>query len=80
MVLPGDARHLYEDVYCIRGQAENLIKMGEVVPAYGLSISERLADDVFEVRVHTGMRTRSGAKEKAHAKAKPSCGQPSTFP
>jgi hypothetical protein len=25
--LPGNARHLYEDIYCIRGQAENLIKM-----------------------------------------------------
>ncbi len=25
--LPGEARHLYEQVYCIRGQAENLIKM-----------------------------------------------------
>jgi hypothetical protein len=25
--LPGEARPLYEDVYCIRGQAENLIKM-----------------------------------------------------
>jgi hypothetical protein len=25
--LPGQARHLYENVYCIRGQAENLIKM-----------------------------------------------------
>jgi len=25
--LPGDARPLYEDVYCVRGQAENLIKM-----------------------------------------------------
>ena len=25
--LKGDARHLYEDVYCVRGQAENLIKL-----------------------------------------------------
>ena len=25
--LPGDARPLYEDVYCVRGQAENLIKL-----------------------------------------------------
>ena len=25
--LSGDPRHLYEDVYCARGQAENLIKM-----------------------------------------------------
>lgn len=25
--LNGEARHLYEDVYCIRGQAENLIKL-----------------------------------------------------
>lgn len=25
--LKGSARHLYEDVYCIRGQAENLIKL-----------------------------------------------------
>jgi hypothetical protein len=25
--LKGEARHLYEDVYCLRGQAENLIKM-----------------------------------------------------
>ena len=28
--LPGNARHLYEDIYCIRGQAENLIKMHKV--------------------------------------------------
>ena len=25
--LGGDARHLYEDIYCARGQAENLIKL-----------------------------------------------------
>ena len=25
--LDGEARHLYEDVYCARGQAENLIKL-----------------------------------------------------
>ena len=25
--LSGDPRHLYEDVYCARGQPENLIKM-----------------------------------------------------
>ena len=25
--LKGDSRHLYEDIYCARGQAENLIKM-----------------------------------------------------
>lgn len=25
--LPGEARYLYEDVYCVRGQAENLIKL-----------------------------------------------------
>jgi hypothetical protein len=25
--LPGDAQHLYENIYCIRGQAENLIKL-----------------------------------------------------
>ena len=28
--LKGEARHLYEDVYCVRGQAENLIKMHKV--------------------------------------------------
>ena len=25
--LGGEARHLYEDIYCARGQAENLIKL-----------------------------------------------------
>jgi hypothetical protein len=25
--LPGDAQHLYENIYCVRGQAENLIKL-----------------------------------------------------
>ena len=25
--LPGEAQHLYETVYCARGQAENLIKV-----------------------------------------------------
>lgn len=25
--LPGHARHLYESLYCARGQAENLIKL-----------------------------------------------------
>ena len=28
--LKGEMRHLYEDVYCVRGQAENLIKMHKV--------------------------------------------------
>ncbi len=28
--LEGEARSLYEDIYCIRGQAENLIKMHKV--------------------------------------------------
>jgi hypothetical protein len=28
--LKGEARHLYEDAYCIRGQAENLIKLHKV--------------------------------------------------
>jgi hypothetical protein len=28
--LPGEARHLYENIYCVRGQAENLIKMHKV--------------------------------------------------
>jgi hypothetical protein len=28
--LEGEARHLYEEVYCRRGQAENLIKMHKV--------------------------------------------------
>jgi hypothetical protein len=28
--LEGEARHLYEDAYCIRGQAENLIKLHKV--------------------------------------------------
>ena len=32
--LGGDARHLYEDIYCARGQAENLIKLhkGQLAP------------------------------------------------
>jgi len=35
-----------------------------VVLTRSLSIGQGLPDDVFEVRVHTGMRARSGAKEK----------------
>ena len=52
-----------------------MLGLSDVITACGLSISGRLADDVFEVRVHTGMRARSGAKEKprrSEAKFRPS--------
>ena len=31
--LGGDARHLYEEIYCARGQAENLIKLHKALSA-----------------------------------------------
>ena len=38
--------------------------LAQVVLAGRLSIGEGLADDVLKVRVHGGMRARSGVKEK----------------
>ena len=35
-----------------------------MILASGLSIPKRLPDDVLKVRVHGGMKARSGAKEK----------------
>ncbi len=38
--------------------------LAQVIPASGLSIPKSLPDDLLKVRVHGGMRARSGAKEK----------------
>ena len=39
--LKGDPEHLYETVYCARGQAENLIKLHKRVPAQRLTSAGR---------------------------------------
>ncbi len=41
--------------------------LAHVVPTGRLGNPESLPDDVLKVRVHVGMRARSGAKEKPRA-------------
>ena len=52
--LSGEARHLYEDVYCARGQAENLIKLHKgQLASDRTSCQSPLANQVRLV-LHTG--------------------------
>ena len=52
--LSGEARHLYEDVYCVRGQAENPIKMHKgQLASDRTSCQSTLANQVRLV-LHTG--------------------------
>lgn len=52
--LTGEAQHLYENVYCQRGQAENLIKMHKVqMASHRTSCQSAIANQVRLV-LHTG--------------------------
>jgi hypothetical protein len=52
--LAGDARHLYEDIYCERGQAENLIKMHKVQLASGRTSCQSAIANQVRLVLHTG--------------------------
>jgi len=72
--LPGEARYLYEDVYCVRGQAENLIKLHKVqLSSERTSCQSPVANQVRLV-LHTGaywlMLALRNAIPAAHALAK----------
>lgn len=51
--LKGKARHLYEDVYCVRGQAENLIKMHKVQLASGRTSCQSPVANQVRLVLHT---------------------------
>jgi len=52
--LSGDARHLYEKVYCERGQAENLIKMHKVQLASDRTSCQSAVANQVRLVLHTG--------------------------
>lgn len=52
--LTGDARHLYENVYCQRGQAENLIKMHKVQMASDRTSCQSAIANQVRLVLHTG--------------------------
>jgi hypothetical protein len=51
--LPGAARWLYEDVYCARGQAENLIKAHKLHLASDRTSCSKAAANQFRQQIHT---------------------------
>jgi hypothetical protein len=52
--LTGEAQHLYENVYCQRGQAENLIKMHKVQMASGRTSCQSAIANQVRLVLHTG--------------------------
>ena len=52
--LTGDAQHLYETVYCERGQAENLIKMHKVQMASDRTSCQSAIANQVRLVLHTG--------------------------
>jgi hypothetical protein len=52
--LTGDAQHLYEKVYCQRGQAENLIKMHKVQLASDRTSCQSAIANQVRLVLHTG--------------------------
>ena len=51
--LGGDARHLYEDIYCARGQAENLIKLHKGQLASDRTSCQSPLANQFRLVLHT---------------------------
>jgi len=51
--LPGEARHLYETVYCTRGQAENLIKLHKTQLASGRTSCQSPVANQVRLVLHT---------------------------
>jgi hypothetical protein len=71
--LKGTARHLYEDVYCARGQAENWIKLHKSQLASDRTSCSSASANQFRLILHTGAywlmhRLRAGIA-KTHALA-----------
>ena len=52
--LTGDAQHLYDNVYCKRGQAENLIKMHKVQMASDRTSCQSAIANQVRLVLHTG--------------------------
>lgn len=52
--LPGEAQYLYEDVYCARGQAENLIKLHKTQLSSGRTSCQSPAANQVRLVLHTG--------------------------
>ena len=52
--LTGEAQHLYENVYCQRGQAENLIKMHKVQMASDRTSCQSAVANQVRLVLHTG--------------------------
>jgi len=52
--LTGDAQHLYDNVYCQRGQAENLIKMHKVQMASDRTSCQSAIANQVRLVLHTG--------------------------
>jgi hypothetical protein len=72
--LPGEAQYLYEDVYCVRGQAENLIKLHKTQLSSGRTSCQSPAANQVRLVLHTGaywlMLALRNAIPAAHALAK----------
>ena len=52
--LPGEAQYLYEDVYCVRGQAENLIKLHKAQLASDRTSCQSPVANQVRLVLHTG--------------------------
>jgi len=58
--LEGDARHLYEQVYCQRGQIENLIKLHKAQLASDRTAAPRpIRCNSFGISPRSGVRRRA---------------------
>lgn len=72
--LSGEAQYLYEDVYCLRGQAENLIKLHKTQLSSGRTSCQSPAANQVRLVLHTGaywlMLALRNAIPAAHALAK----------
>ena len=52
--LPGEAQYLYADVYCVRGQAENLIKLHKIQLASDRTSCQNPVANQVRLVLHTG--------------------------
>lgn len=72
--LPGEAQYLCEDVYCVRGQAESLIKLHKSQLSSGRTSCQSPAANQVRLVLHTGaywrMLTLRNAIPATHALAK----------
>lgn len=72
--LPGEAQYLYEDVYCVRGQAENLIKLHKAQLSSDRTSCQSPVANQVRLVLHTGaywlMLALRNAIPPSHALAK----------